>query len=309
MNGKYILELSTSRIKYSLDIDKRITVIRGQSGSGKTLLYRIATGISKGVGSYRSNFSDRIKVLTHNTDIHKFLTEVENCFIFADENIDYIRSEEFAKLIYNSKNYFILITRSSLDKLTYSYDSVYELDTNNNITRLVEKYKDKKINYKPNLVICEDKNSGYEMFSSIFKCKTLSSEGKDKIYNAIINNKDKDMYVICDGAGFGNCIAKVMTLKPLYNFEIWLPWSFEYLLLTYPHFNKYCVDELNNTHNYANENYKSWERFYTYLIQKILFENYKFNYTKSRLHDKLKSNTIKEHVKSKLIDLDRSILC
>ena len=41
MNGKYTIEVSNKKVTYRLEIKRNITIIQGDSGTGKTTLFRM----------------------------------------------------------------------------------------------------------------------------------------------------------------------------------------------------------------------------------------------------------------------------
>lgn len=312
MRGAYKLIINNSKIKYELDIRHGINIIKGNSGTGKTTLYTLALKVEDGVGGYKSNYKDKIRVLTRRSDWYSVIQKSHNCFIFADETIPYIYSKEFASLAQNSDNYFIINTRRNLDCLVYSADAVYRLKAHykefkNTIENI---YGDNQLdNYKPDIVLCEDKNSGYEMFKEIFNIHVESADGKDGITKFIENNIDKKIYAIADGSGFGNCVNEVLRLRDrgFTNFQIYLPRSFEYLVLNYSKFSHSIQDELNNTENYCDTTeFKSWERYYTYLLEQVCM-SYGFKYSKSKLSANLKFDEMYDTIKLQLKDISKEV--
>lgn len=50
MVGSYKLVISTNKIYYTINIDRAITVISGNSGTGKTTLYELVRFMNNGGG-------------------------------------------------------------------------------------------------------------------------------------------------------------------------------------------------------------------------------------------------------------------
>ena len=53
------------------------------------------------------------------------IKETENSVIFFDEDASYVKTEEFAKAIQNTSNYYVIVNRESLSNLPYSVDEIY----------------------------------------------------------------------------------------------------------------------------------------------------------------------------------------
>ena len=146
MKGKYNIIVYNNRLRYELEIERNITVIKGNSGTGKTTLYTMLRDLlstSRYTG-IECNCRDKIKILDNNSDWRNELSiNTEKIFI-SDEGTEYITTQEFSESLNSSDNYFIFITRSGRMRwLTYSADCVYELGTekvgNISITRLYKR--------------------------------------------------------------------------------------------------------------------------------------------------------------------------
>ena len=66
------------------------------------------------------------RVLTSN-DWEIRLENIKDSIVFIDEGNKFIRSEDFARAIQNSDNYYVLITRENLYNLPYSVEEIYEM--------------------------------------------------------------------------------------------------------------------------------------------------------------------------------------
>lgn len=53
------------------------------------------------------------------------LATLQQCIIFIDEGAPFLRSKEFTRMVKGSDNYFVLVTRDSLEHLPYSIEEIY----------------------------------------------------------------------------------------------------------------------------------------------------------------------------------------
>ena len=313
MKGKYSITVYNNRIRYELEIERNITVIKGNSGTGKTTLYSmfrdlLSTNRYTGV---KCNCRDKIKVLDNNSDWKRELSINTGKIFLSDEDTEYITTQEFAESLNSSDNYFIFITRSGrMSWLTYSVDCIYELGTekvgNVSVTKMYKRYFDIGKLVKPDLVISEDSNSGFEMFNLVFDCDVVSAKGRDRVYSTLKSyiNRYKTIYVIVDGSAFGSCIGRLIPFLDK-GVSIFAPESVEYLMLLSDTFERYLTSELTETYNFCDSiKYLSWERYYTELLKTICKSNYGFSYSKKRLNNFFKSEYFINHIKNQLTDID-----
>lgn len=314
MKGSYNIVVTSSSIEYNINIKHSISVIRGMSGIGKTYLYKLLVAMKRGSKTVRCNLADKIELLEYNTDWGSLIPNSHDKIFIADENTMYIFSSEFASVAQMSDNYFVFITRNSLKCFTYASDAVYTFEAikgEHYINKTVNMYNDVILNaYKPDVVLCEDVGSGFSMFNEIFNIPVVSAGGKDNIVSFIKSNESyANIYIIADGAGFGSCVNGVLRIKDegYANFKLFLPPSFEYMLLLYQRFKSLVEDKLVHTENYCDtKEFKSWERFYTFLMESVA-KRYNFIYTKSYLSDKLKFSKMYDNIKSQIEDLDKGV--
>ena len=126
MVGKYEIEVSNNRVTFFMEIKRNITIIQGDSATGKTTLVDM-------IQEYLLNGSDTgislvcdcpCRVLAGNTWKEQ-LAGIENSIVFIDEGNRFVASAEFAKMIKGSDNYYVIVTREALDNLPYSVTEIY----------------------------------------------------------------------------------------------------------------------------------------------------------------------------------------
>lgn len=315
MKGRYYLSVSDTKIKYDISLDRKVTILKGKSGTGKSSLIRMLEEhqeFKRSSGIHLvSNL--KIKLLKSSTDWAKELSECSNCLFVGDEYLQYLTYQDFGEAVNNSDNYFLFITRSGrLSNLTYAVGSIYEISCNRSeglsVNSLYKRYFNELKTVKPDLIITEDSNSGFEMMSLLCRgsnINVVSAGGKDNIINKVLDNYDKRLVVFADLSAFGSSIAKFDSV--LNNITILNIESFEYLLLSLSFLNKFVQDELNDTALYCDYNSEiiSWERYYTKLLDFVLRNNLfvSHGYSKSRLISLFKNDSVYSELKTLLNDI------
>lgn len=141
MNGIHHIDVSNKWAKYSFDLFRNITLITGDSGTGKTTLFRmIADYTREGKVSGVHLSSDVPCVALTDSDWEHQLHGFRNSIVFVDEESRFVNSKEFARSVSGSDNYFVLITRDVLHELPYSVDEIYEIQTKGKKHTLKKKY-------------------------------------------------------------------------------------------------------------------------------------------------------------------------
>lgn len=298
MTGKYDIEIYNKRVHYHLTVKRNITVIQGDSATGKTELLRMISDYeNNGISSGITKICEKRCVVIENASWKERLATLQQCIIFIGEGAPFLRSKEFTRMVKGSDNYFVLVTRDSLEHLPYSIEEIYGMRQE----RDSQKYQNAKRIYnetyqlynlqakediQPELVITEDSNSGYEFYHKLFGETCCSAEGKSNILSYLQKSKEKEILAIVDGAAFGPEMQYVMQyIRDTRNkIVLYAPESFEYLLLRANIIDK-TSEVTEKTYELADSRrYFSWEEFYTaYLIEQT--RNTIYKYSKKQLKD------------------------
>ena len=302
MKGNHKVIVETQRIKYEFAIRRNITVILGDSATGKTTLVELLNlysrhGINSGV-----NVTSDVPCIVFN-DIsglwQSMLQEIKSSIIFIDEGQSFIFTKEFAKVAQASNNYYVLITRRPLYNLPYSTKEIYGIRTTGRY-HFPEKvyqefypiYSDEALCSQSGkkILVLEDSNSGYEFFKQGFThLNCVSAGGNSKIISSITAlDADSDILVIADGAAFGAYIENLLSVRDIRNnVGIYLPESFEWMILKSDILNKCELSEiLNHPEDYIDSSiYFTWERFFTDLLERETSNNDITRYSKSKINE------------------------
>lgn len=303
MTGKYELEIYNRRVHYHLTISRNITIIQGNSATGKTELIRMISDYeNNGNSSGITEICEKSCITLENSTWREKLKNHSGCIAFADEGSDFLTTQEFAEAVKNSDHYFVLVTREDLVQLPYSIKEIYgmRLDREkqkynipkkiyNELYQLygVENEKENQMkDFSIDTIITEDSNSGFDFFQDVWKNKCISAKGKSNILTCIRKCETESILAVVNGAAFGPEMQKVMRYIRDSSKRIWLyaPESFEYLLLK-ADILPYTSKVTEKTYNYADSRkYFSWEEFYTDYLVKISVGTI-YQYSKKKLKE------------------------
>lgn len=275
MLGAHEVTAYTPRVQYKFTISRKFTIIRGQSATGKTTLYKIL--LDKEAGDASSCFISDVPCISANYlggYWEMALQMTHNSIILIDEDTAWVHSERFASAAQKSDNYFIIINRHPLAMLPYSVREIYEIKSSGKYHRLVPVYTGTTEMFKPDCILTEDKNSGCDFFKAVcYNCEP--AEGKSRVFNELESGKydGHKCLVVVDGAAFGNEVERVVqTMSYLKgDVRLFMPESFEWLLLHSPMFSglKRVQEVLRDPASHIDTDYNSWEQFFTAYISEI----------------------------------------
>lgn len=299
MKGTYKIKISNSKVSFSLELERNITIICGNSATGKTTLIGLIRdyeqlGKASGV---TIQCKKPCRVLS-NVDWKYRLDAIHDSIVFLDEGNEFVRSQDFAQAIRGTDNYYVIINRESLSQLPYSVNSILKLKTTSRkkvtyirsypeYSNLVEPIE--QIN-RVDEIITEDSNSGHDMFSRIAQdngVSCLSAQGKSNIFSCLANHSGDQILVIADGAAFGAELEKIYKLQEVSTGKIrlYLPESFEWLLLKSGVLGNRTPHDIlaNPAAHIESRDFFSWEQYFTALLIDLTRDTY-LHYNKNRLN-------------------------
>ena len=303
MKGMHHIVIQNKRIRFAFSIKRNITIIRGDSATGKTTLFSMIEEYGNlGKDSGVQIQCDKACVAISGKYWQETLENIHDSIVFVDEDSKFLKTKDFAKRIRNSDNYYVLITRENLPALPYSVEEIYGIhcsgrymDTRQIYNLFYKIYSDtnpEKI--LVNSIVTEDSQAGFTFFSEVSKTRGICCEsagGKSNILGILqeklLDKEQKETLVIADGAAFGPEMAHIsQLLRGNVNIKLYLPESFEWLLLYADIFNKpFIRKRLEEAENYIeSEKYFSWERYFTDLLMEETKDS-PYPYDKSNLKD------------------------
>ena len=300
MVGKHHIIIETSKLKYSFHIRRNITIIQGESATGKTTLIELLADYKRRGPGQGINVSSDISVYVYTGEDKNWKYELDNVkrsLVFVDEDYSFIYTKEFAAYLAASDNYYVFITRKPLYALPYSTQEIYGIRTSGKFHFPEQVYHEFYPIYpvrqavtdnKKLMILVEDKEAGYQFYKNVAgEERCISAEGNSKIYSKMIETDSSDgVLIIADGAAFGPFVDKLVkyaTIKQ--NVALFFPESFEWMILKSGILHNALIDEiLAKPEDYIdNTRYISWERFFTALLQDITSADPIKQYSKSSL--------------------------
>ena len=128
MKGSYWFKAKSKKVLFEFSIRRNITVIKGDSATGKTTLINMIRQFTNlGNSSGIELVCDVPCRVLEGIDWQIILHNISGNIIFIDEENAFIKTEQFAKAVRESDNYFVLITRENLYNLPYSVEEIYGL--------------------------------------------------------------------------------------------------------------------------------------------------------------------------------------
>ena len=301
MKGRIDIRVSNNRARFRFTLERNITIVRGDSGTGKTTLYEMITeytrlGENSGV---QVSAPCRCVALT-DMDWQNQLSHTSGSVVFIDEGADYLASHDFAAAIQKTDNYYVIFNRENLHELPYSVEEIYEIKTSNRYHTFEKLYQRKggyvyfstraKRKAEASVLLTEDSKAGLELYQHLYEGTSIrceSSGSNSGIFTWLQAHHQQSVFVIADGAAFGSEMDRVMKLAKQYpdQITICLPESFEWLILQSGIVPIDGVQEMlkNPGEQIESRDYFSWERFFeNYLVQHSA--NTYFAYSKSKLN-------------------------
>lgn len=299
MKGKHRIIIQNNRLHYEFEVKRNITIIQGDSATGKTtLINMLRQAENLGVSSGIDVVCDVPCRILEGKSWKLVLENASGNIFFIDEENIFINTEEFAGAVRGSDNYFVLITRENLYNLPYSVEEIYGLhssgkyhDTKKVYQQMYQIYSNNhRLPVFPEKIIVEDSNSGYEFFKAVSEEKGIACEsagGKSNLFSLLRNEGNEQICIIADGAAIGPEMNRLykQTVK-MENIHLFLPESFEWLILNSGLITGNEIKAiLEKPADYIDSKvFFSWERFFTRLLIERTDGSY-LKYSKSKLND------------------------
>lgn len=283
MRGTHKVQIQNKRVRYEFELRRNLTVLRGDSATGKTTLVdMVQEHMDNGDASSIQVQCDKPCYVLSGATWKGQLSEMRDAIVFIDEGNPFVFSDSFAAAIQQTDNYYVIVSREGLSNLPYSVTEIYGIRTSGKYGGLKQHYHEFYRIYgealaggdvRPGAVITEDSHSGFQFFQSVCAKQgivCISSAGKSNLLKAArAQGQEQELLLIADGAAFGSEMDRVMKyLKGHPSVRLYVPESFEWLILSAnPLKDSEIPDILENPALWIeSKEYFSWERFFTRLL-------------------------------------------
>ena len=310
MKGIHRVVVGTKYLKYEFELRRNLTIIRGDSATGKTTLVdMIRTHMNDGESGPVTLNCDKSCYVVEGNLWKGQLNSIQDSIVFIDEGNEFIKTKDFARAIQQTDNYYVIVTREGLPALPYSVEEVYGIRTSGKYGSLKQSYHsfyriypDRTTeNIKPEKILTEDSNSGYQFFEAVCEERQMqcdTANGKSNVFSYLKAHKDEKILVIADGAAFGPEMDRVLQLvQTRENLALYLPESFEWLILSSGILKDTSVAQILQTPSdyIDSRDYFSWERYFTAFLTEKTAGTY-LNYTKKTLNEAYLGDGVKNAI-------------
>lgn len=295
MKGQVDFRIRNNQITFHFVIERNITVLRGNSATGKTkLINMVRDYYNLGENSGIKLICERECAVLEGRNWVRDLEHMTNTVVFIDEGNDFLNTELFAHMVKESNNYYVIASRNPLYQLPYSIEAVLEIKKNARYPR-IEKMNQgisaTDINGFPyDIIITEDSHSGFVFFQSAAErvgipCETAS--GKSNLLTKLKEHEGKRILLVADAAALGCEVDALCQYRKIHKGQItlFLPESFEWLILKSGLIrNGALSDILEHPADYIEcADYFSWEQYFYFVLKDMTAANELMQYSKSRL--------------------------
>ncbi|MBP5638998.1 MAG: hypothetical protein J6X55_05950 [Victivallales bacterium] len=309
MKGIHRIIVQNKRVKYDFELRRNITVLRGDSATGKTNLVEMIREYSdNGVNSSIELSCDKACYVLEGATWRGQLSVMKDSIVFIDEGSPFVLTNEFATVIQQTDNYYVIINREGLANLPYSVEEVYGIRLSGKYGGLKQLFNEFYHIYgsqqfneaiQPDMLMLEDSNAGFQFFCGVCSegITCISANGKSHILGKIKECASaRNILVIADGAAFGSEMNRmVFYMREHRSIRLFLPESFEWLILESGLIKSPGLSAILATPSdfIESSDYFSWERFFTHLLTEVTRETH-FQYSKNRLNPFYLSDTVKK---------------
>lgn len=264
MQNNISVHISSKLAVYDFVLHRRVTLVQGESGKGKTLLRDLVAASSR---TPEIKISSTVPLIvppeSKTGDVTAWLKSLPECVIIVDEDSIWINSTEFYDAALNCNIWLLVVTRK-IDsiKASYSVQEIYELHSSGKFKTFRKRYEFELNKFNFDRVITEDRASGKKLFEKIgFTVK--SSNGNSGIVGTVLGETGSSL-VVLDGANYGRYYSQLL---PLLNERIQalIPESIEEFMLksTVSMKDEVVRRAVESPEEYKANDYKTWEIYYT----------------------------------------------
>ena len=126
MTGAYEIIVKNRRVQYKFTINRNITILKGDSATGKTTLIEMISAYQRNGEKSGIQLSCKKNcVVLDELNWELNLSKISDSIVFIDEGSPFITSQDFAQAAKKSDNYYVIATRTNLYNIPYSTKEIY----------------------------------------------------------------------------------------------------------------------------------------------------------------------------------------
>lgn len=219
------------KIVFRFTLQSKFTIIRGNSGIGKTTLIKMLDNPTTQIISPYTFVALRPQAPKIGWAQYFKASEDESVVFYADEDFPALYTREFQEAMAQAHLKFLIVVRDMLSHVPYTVNDVYTVVSEGREHWLERVYKEQELVNcsKFTTLATEDEKSGYYFFNS-FLHNVVALGGKSKVF-VDCKMRTHTLYVV-DGIGFGAEIGRVHELlQEHYTNALYIIDSFEALVL------------------------------------------------------------------------------
>lgn len=193
------IHLKTNVVEYEFEFKQKYIFIRGDSGRGKSTLYKLMELYQQDRDSVACLGDSNLKIIIGSKVL-------ENGYVYFFDEFDPLLTSENAKLFNTTDSYFVIISRNrNLDFLKTGLDSLCEIVTDGSYHTIKPIYPCKdELTSVGDVIVCEDKKSGFQFLNKLVDYPIESAESKTRIrskINKLIKQGFKSFTIVYDRCG------------------------------------------------------------------------------------------------------------
>lgn len=143
MKGKHLVTIKNNVLRYQFEIRRNITIIKGDSATGKTTLVdMVREYFENGEQSGVSLQCDKTCIVLEGRQWKVLIENIHDSIVFIDEGNLFITTDEFSSAVKKSDNYYVIVTREGLPNLPYSVDEIYGIKSSGKYGTLQQTYQE-----------------------------------------------------------------------------------------------------------------------------------------------------------------------
>lgn len=273
------VKITNPKVVFDLQLNRRVTIIRGESASGKSWVNEIIR-IMDDTSLIECERNVLVAPTVINGRERETLNAYNNSLLFIDESNIQALSKVYADAVMDL-DIWVVISARTVKSYPYSADEVYSLRTSGKIKTLTKYYTHETNNRRyANNILTEDSGSGYDLLKKQ-GLNVHSAGGKDNIKNKLADC----MTVVFDKAAIGYRYDMLYKGAVKGVLDLIEPESFEWVLLHSDIFkgNSDIEKKINDPGRYGANDFKTWENFFTEVLSKALDKYQNVNYIKGNL--------------------------